>query len=153
MSLAAAIALAVRIADPFAHGAWLVAYLVLVGFGAQLLLGVGQAALLSAGGWTLPPRRVRLAQALLWNFGVVAVPAGVLAQTRLAVVVGSLSLIAALASLARTARPGLAPALADAEHLPNTPRWNPAKARPALASGLARVQDFPALPLPRFAGI
>jgi len=38
----------------------------------------------------------------------VAVPAGVLTETRLAVVAGSLSLIASLASLARSALPGLA---------------------------------------------
>jgi hypothetical protein len=66
---AASVALAARVADPFAHGTWLVAYLVLVGFLAQLLLGLGQGALLSAGGLSVPPRRVRLAQTLLWNFG------------------------------------------------------------------------------------
>ena len=42
-SLAAAlVALVVRMAEPFEHGVWLVAYLVLVGFLAQLLLGRGQ---------------------------------------------------------------------------------------------------------------
>jgi hypothetical protein len=109
---AASVALAARVADPFAHGTWLVAYLVLVGFLAQLLLGLGQGALLSAGGLSVPPRRVRLAQTLLWNFGVVAVPVGVLAETRLAVVAGSVSLIAALASLASTTRLRLAGARA-----------------------------------------
>lgn len=48
-----------------------------------------------------PPHRVRLAQALLWNLGVIAVPVGVLAATRLAVVAGSVSLIAALSSRGR----------------------------------------------------
>ena len=111
-SLAAAVvALVMRIADPFAHGAWLVAYLVLVGFLAQLLLGLGQSALMSTG-LAAPPRWIRSAQAILWNVGVVAVPFGVLAQTRLAVVVGSLSLIGALASLARTTGPALAEAIA-----------------------------------------
>ena len=101
-------ALVVRIARPFEHGAWLVAYLVLVGFLAQLLLGRGQAALLSSGDLPAPSRHVRLAQIVLWNLGVVAVPLGVLAETRLAVVVGSLSLLAALASLWMTVRPVLA---------------------------------------------
>jgi hypothetical protein len=108
---AAAVALALRVADPFAHGSWLVAYLVLVGFLAQLFLGLGQAALLSASGSAAAPCRVRLAQALLWNLGVVAVPVGVLADARLAVVAGSISLVAALASLTKTARPALARAL------------------------------------------
>jgi hypothetical protein len=107
-----AMALALRIAAPFAHGTWLIAYLVLVGFLAQLLLGLGQTALLWANGSAAPPRRVRLAQALLWNLGVVAVAVGVLADTRLAVVVGTVSLMAALALLAKTARPALARALA-----------------------------------------
>jgi len=107
-SLAAAgVAVVIRIAEPFDHGTWLVAYLFLVGFLAQLLLGRGQAALLSSGGHPVPRRGVRLAQALLWNFGVIAVPAGVLADTRLPVVVGSVSLLAALASLWQTARPRL----------------------------------------------
>jgi hypothetical protein len=109
---AAAVALVLRVVDPFAHGNWLIAYLVLVGFLAQLLLGLGQAALLSACDATPPTKRVRRAQALLWNVGVVAVPLGVLAETRLAVVVGSISMIAALISLTRTARPALATAFA-----------------------------------------
>jgi hypothetical protein len=104
---AAAIALTIRVLEPFDHGTWLVAYLVLVGFLAQLLLGRGQVALVAAGGLPPPPRGVRLAQALLWNFGVLTVPVGVLANTRLAVVVGSVSLLVALASLWETARPAL----------------------------------------------
>jgi hypothetical protein len=70
------------------------------------------AALLSAGGLPAPPRGARLAQALLWNLGVIAVPVGVLAQTRLAVVAGSVSLIAALLSPPSTARPALTAAAA-----------------------------------------
>ena len=92
---------------PFDHGVWLAAYLFLVGFLAQLLLGRGQARLLSAAGLPAPTRRVRLAQALPWNLGVIAVPAGVLAEARLAVVVGSVSLLTALALFAKTARPEL----------------------------------------------
>jgi hypothetical protein len=103
----AAVALAIRVLEPFDHGTWLVAYLVLVGFLAQLLLGRGQAGLVAGGGLPPPPRGVRLAQALLWNFGVITVPVGVLAETRLAVMVGSVSLLVALASLWETARPAL----------------------------------------------
>jgi hypothetical protein len=73
----AAVALALRIADPFPHGTWLVAYLILVGFLAQLLLGLGQTALLSANGFAAPPLRVRVWQTVLWNLGVVPVHAGV----------------------------------------------------------------------------
>lgn len=103
--VAAAVSLAVWISEPFEHGAWLVAYLFLVGFLAQILLGRGQAALLSAAGLPTPTRGVRLAQALPWNLGVIAVPAGVLAETRLTVVVGSVSLLTALAFFAKTALP------------------------------------------------
>ena len=105
-SLAAAVvALVVRMAEPFEHGAWLVAYLVLVGFLAQLLLGRGQVALLSSCDRPVPSPNKRLMQTALWNLGVVAVPFGVLAQTRLAVVIGSVSLLAALASFWMTVRP------------------------------------------------
>jgi hypothetical protein len=104
---AAAIALTIRISEPFDHGTWLVAYLVLVGFLAQLLLGLGQAALLAAGGLPAPARGVRLAQAALWNLGVIAVPLGVLADSRLAVVAGSVSLLASLVSFWKTVRPTL----------------------------------------------
>jgi hypothetical protein len=111
---AAGVAVAVRIAEPFDHGIWLVAYLFLVGFLAQFLLGFGQAALRSVGGAGPPSCGTEVAQALLWNLGVVAVPAGVLAHTRLAVVLGSISLLAAQASLWQTtraalSRPGMPP--------------------------------------------
>ncbi len=115
--VAAAVAIAVLVSEPFAHGTWLVAYLLLVGFFAQLLLGRGRAALLSAGGLAEPPRGVRLAQALLWNLGVVAVPVGVLGETRLAVVIGSVSLIAALASLWKSVHPVLTAAVARRDRL------------------------------------
>lgn len=91
--------------EPFAHGLWLIAYLGLVGSLAQWLLGHGQARLLSVNDLRPPLRRERLVQGLLWNLGVVAVPIGVLEQTRLAVLVGSLALLGALASLLMTVRP------------------------------------------------
>ncbi len=88
---AAAAALAVRLAEPYEHGAWLVAYLVLVGSLAQFLLGRGQVELLATVGGGAPSRPTRLRQLVLWNLGVVAVPAGVLADTKLLVVAGSVS--------------------------------------------------------------
>jgi hypothetical protein len=91
------LAAAVRAIAPFAHGIWLVAYLFLVGFLAQLLLGRCQA-MLRAGRRTrtdAPPIR---AQAALWNCGVVAVPLGVLLDARLFVVLGSLALLTSLAA-------------------------------------------------------
>jgi hypothetical protein len=100
---AAVAALAIGLAEPFDHDAWLVAYLFLVGFLAQFLLARGQTALLAAAGMPAASREVLTAQALLWNVGVVAVPLGVLADARIAVVLGGLSLLAALASLALTA--------------------------------------------------
>lgn len=101
--LAASVSAAATAVNPFAHGAWLVAYLFLVGFLAQLLLGRGQAALLSEPARP-PARRVRLTQVVLWNLGVVAVPFGVLADARLAVVIGSIALLAALVSFAKSVR-------------------------------------------------
>ena len=90
--------LAIRIAEPFDHGVWLVAYLFLVGFLAQLLLGRGQAALLGADARPPAPAAAKAAQLVLWNVGVVAVPVGVFAEVRVAVVLGSLTLLAALGS-------------------------------------------------------
>jgi hypothetical protein len=97
-SLAGAVlAAGLRIADPYEHGIWLVAYLVLVGFAAQLLLARGQLALTPE-----PPSSETVGrQAALWNLGVLAVPLGVLADSRLAVVAGGLALLVALASYAR----------------------------------------------------
>ena len=108
--LAAALAAGIRAVEPFEHGIWLVAYLFLVGFLAQLLLGAGQSALLRAAGRPAPPRRARRGQLVLWNLGVVAVPVGVLAGARLAVVIGGVALLAALDSFSSSARPVLATA-------------------------------------------
>ena len=107
-SLAAAVgAAAIRAAAPFEHGIWLVAYLFLVGFLAQLLLGRGQAALVDAADLSPPPSLARRAQLLLWNAGVVAVPLGVLVDARLFVVAGAAALLAALISFSRTAATAL----------------------------------------------
>jgi hypothetical protein len=80
---------------PFDHGIWLVAYLFLVGFLAQLLLGRGQttAPVASPSGASTSPIR---AQVAFWNAGVVAVPLGVLVGTRALVVLGSIALLTAL---------------------------------------------------------
>ena len=90
----AVVAAAVRIATPFEHGVWLVAYLFLVGFVAQFLLARGQDALASSS--RAQPTSLR--QTILWNLGVVAVPLGVFAGARLPVVLGSICLLATLAS-------------------------------------------------------
>jgi hypothetical protein len=65
--------------DPFDQGVWLVAYLFLVGFLAQLLLGRGQAALMVAGEADHVPVRFQVA---LWNAGAVLMPLGVLIEAR-----------------------------------------------------------------------
>jgi hypothetical protein len=92
----------IQIATPFDNGVWLVAYLILVGFAAQALLARGQIALLGSSA----RKRAIQAQVVLWNLGVVAVPFGVLADARLSVVLGGISLLAALATYWRTTRPG-----------------------------------------------
>lgn len=106
--LVAVIAAIARAIEPFDHGIWLVSYLVLVGCLGLFLLGRGQMALLHRFSHSFPSSRARRAQLLLWGIGVIAVPFGVFAETRLAVVVGSLSLLAALASFWDTVRPALA---------------------------------------------
>jgi hypothetical protein len=90
LSLAAAlVAAAARAIEPFEHGIWLVAYLFLVGFLAQLLLARGQ-------GDALVASRSGASTAAFWNAGVVAVPLGVLVGVRLFVVLGSVALLTAL---------------------------------------------------------
>lgn len=108
VSLVAAASVAVlRAAEPVEHGIWLVAYLFLVGFLAQLLLGRGQAALLSNAGLPGPSPVVRRTECVLWNIGVVIVPVGVLAETRLAVLLGTMALLGALVSFFGDVRPAL----------------------------------------------
>jgi hypothetical protein len=94
----AAVAAALRVAEPYEHGIWLVAYLVLVGFAAQLLLARGQSAVAGR----TPSRGLVRLQSGLWNLGVLAVPLGVLIDSRLAIVLGAISLLVALGSYART---------------------------------------------------
>jgi hypothetical protein len=105
---AAALAGVVRAATPFDHGIWLVAYLFLVGFLAQALLGAGQSSLYRRAGRPLSGRLVRM-EVVLWNFGVVAVPLGVLVNARIAVVVGSCALLPALVLFARSLNPSANP--------------------------------------------
>lgn len=112
--IAAAAAALISVLDPFDHGAWLVAYLFLVGFLAQLLLGRGQAALVAADG----AAGVRLGlQAALWNAGVVLVPLGVLVDARLFVVLGGVALLAALTCFLRVARRTRTPSERDSSRL------------------------------------
>jgi hypothetical protein len=94
---AAVLAAAARAIEPFAHGIWLVAYLFLVGFLAQLLLGRCQALLLATGPPRISSPPIR-AQAALWNAAVVAVPLGVLVGARLFVVLGGVALLTSLAA-------------------------------------------------------
>lgn len=98
--IAAAFAAIVRVVTPFDHGIWLVAYLFLVGFLAQLLLAAGQVSLYRRARRRLLARIVR-AEAALWGIGVLAVPLGVLVNARISVVVGSCALLAALALFGR----------------------------------------------------
>jgi hypothetical protein len=105
---AASVAAVIRAIEPFDHGIWLVAYLFLVGFLAQLLLGRGQAALFSSSNQRSPRSGRGLEQLILWNAGVISVPFGVLADARLAVVVGAVVLLIALTSFAYSVQAALA---------------------------------------------
>lgn len=106
--VAAGAAAVLRAATPFEHGIWLVAYLFLVGFLAQILLGSGQDILYRRAGRTPVPTLVRV-EAALWNLGVLSVPLGVLIDARIAVVIGSCVLLAALALFARSLSPSPRP--------------------------------------------
>lgn len=92
-----------RTVTSFEHGLWLIAYLLLVGFLAPLLLWRGQPAPATS---ELHPNRRADLQAGLWLLGTVAVPAGVLADMRLMVAIGSAALLAALLSMAIEIRSG-----------------------------------------------
>jgi hypothetical protein len=83
-----------QVAERLPHGWWLITFLVLVGGVAQLLLGAGHGALARSA-----PSRAHSSpwrRAVSWNAGTLLVPLGVLADARLAVVLGSALLIAAL---------------------------------------------------------
>lgn len=95
-AVAAGVCAAVRAADPFDHGWWLVAYLFLVGGLAQLLLTAGRDLTVERLGAADPRRRWRWWELGLWNVGTIAVPAGVLTGSEGPVVVGSVLLLAAL---------------------------------------------------------
>jgi hypothetical protein len=95
-SLAAVAVAVVRSRQPFDHGWWLVAYFALVGGLSQLILGAGQFAV----GAGSAGRRVLAGQLVLWNFGAVLVPIGVLAGAPGVVAVGSVVLVVALALFA-----------------------------------------------------
>lgn len=93
---AGTLAIAIESVAPFDHGVWLIAYLLLVGSLAPYLLAAGEAALFGS----RPVGRAVDAQPALWAVGTIAVPAGVLADSRVLVVLGSAALLAALASMA-----------------------------------------------------
>jgi len=86
----------VRTAVPFAHGWWLVAYLLLVGGVAQVLLAYGAS----------PAGHARSSRSSfwLWNAGTLAVAISDLLGAPAGVLAGSLALLAALALFAARAR-------------------------------------------------
>jgi hypothetical protein len=113
VSLAATLVVATAaLLDPFENAAWLVAYLFLVGFTAQVLLARGQDALARNSRPVETP-----AQILLWNAGVVAVPAGVFANMRILVALGGAALLGALVGFWRRTDPLGAPR-AESPRLP-----------------------------------
>lgn len=94
-----AIVTIIRAATYFESGIWLIAFLLLVGVVAQILLALGQAALRPEG---TASGRI-LTEAWLWNLGTVLVPLGTLTDGKAGVVIGSLLLLAALVLFARSA--------------------------------------------------
>ena len=103
-TLAAVVAAVARIATPFGHGWWLVAYLALVGGLSQLLLGPGLRAIVRRSTRGAPTRRTSSAQLVLWNVGTALVAIAVLAGTSAGVIAGSVLLLAALGSFALSVR-------------------------------------------------
>ncbi|WP_116199971.1 hypothetical protein [Amycolatopsis circi] len=101
-AIAGGLASAVIAPHPTPHGAWAVAYLVLVGGIAQLGLGIGQALLAP----TVPARRLVGAQVAAWNFGNAAVLAGTLSGATPVVDVGGAVLVIGLALLVLGVRGG-----------------------------------------------
>ncbi|MEO6778013.1 MAG: hypothetical protein ABI194_01045 [Gemmatimonadaceae bacterium] len=93
--VAAAVAAAINLNQPFPHGWWLVAYLSLVGGVAQLILASGVVALARMRG-----ARTGLSHSvpelLLWNAGTIIVALADLMGRPVGVLVGSVMLIAAL---------------------------------------------------------
>ncbi|MFE3170270.1 hypothetical protein ACFXPA_28500 [Amycolatopsis sp. NPDC059090] len=96
------LASAVIAPHPTPHGAWAVAYLVLVGGIAQIGLGVGQALLSPA-----PPARLLVvAQVAAWNAGNAAVLGGTLSGATPVVDLGGAVLVVGLALLVLGVRGG-----------------------------------------------
>jgi hypothetical protein len=89
--------------ERFDHGWWLASFLVLVGGVAQVLLGLGQRALVQLTS-SARPGRAPAPRAALWNAGTLLVPLGVLTDVRLPVVLGSVVLLVALCGVARDMR-------------------------------------------------
>ena len=104
---AAAVVSVWRATEPFEHSIWLVAYLVLVGFAAQLLIARGQAELRWLAGLPGVGQVTRRVELVLWNFAVVIVPLGVFLETRLAVLLGTLALLGATAAFFADVRDAL----------------------------------------------
>ncbi len=98
---AGVIAAVVRGLVVFAHGWWLVAYLVLVGALAQVLLGLGELWLAALTGTECPREATLRWQLVLWNAGTVAVAVADLARAPAAVLAGSVASLAAVALFGR----------------------------------------------------
>lgn len=94
---AAAIGAAVRLSNQYAHGWWLVAYLLLVGAVAQLLVAPGGTWVARRLGAPTPLERHRWWGLGLWNLGTVLVPIGVFTDRASPVLAGSALLLASLA--------------------------------------------------------
>lgn len=96
--IATAILAIVRAAVEFEKGIWLIAFLLLVGFVAQIVAAVGQSAIRTG----RTPSSSVVAESLLWNAGSVLVPIGALTGGKAGVILGSLALIAALVLFGRS---------------------------------------------------
>ncbi len=111
---ATAILTIVRAAVEFDKGIWLVAFLFLVGFVAQVLAAVGQSAIRPG----RTPASSVVAEALLWNAGSLLVPLGTLTGGKAGVILGSVALIAALVLFGRSVTgPGTRPGTLRALYL------------------------------------
>ena len=94
--IAAAVAAAINLKQPFAHGWWLVAYLSLVGGVAQLILAPGVVALARVRDVRAQGLGYSTPELLLWNGGTLVVAVADLMGHPAGVLVGSVLLIAAL---------------------------------------------------------
>ncbi|UKD58125.1 hypothetical protein L3Q65_15775 [Amycolatopsis sp. FU40] len=101
-AIAGGLASAVIAPHPTPHGAWAVAYLVLVGGIAQLGLGIGQALLAPEP----PASRLVFAQIAAWNLGNAAVLGGTLSDTTPLADIGGALLAVGLARLVLGVRGG-----------------------------------------------